>query len=178
MPKTGKAVFKAIIGGTREEIFREITRTDRPLRALGDARLHTPGLQADARLQFRTATGSHTLGDGYVLVYDPPRQFSHTVSCTRYHDPPFTVTYELRQARTNVELVLTLEDLPVGTPSSRLAMRQASRTVREVKHLVETGRPTAMGRLRSAAVRLLEFTLPSETLTEHWPLEAPRRGGR
>ena len=174
-PRTGKAVFKVLIGGTREEVYREITRTDRPLRALPNARLCTAGLEADARVQLRTATGEHTLVDGVVVAHDPPRFFAHTVCYTRFRDPAFVVNYELRDARAEVELVMTLEDLPLGTRTSGLAMRQASRYVNELKHVVENGAPSTMARVRDIWASLMEFALPADTLTQHWPLEVARR---
>ena len=173
--RTGRAVFKVIIAGTREEVYREITRTDRPLRAWPNARLHTPGLQAEARLQLRTARGEHTLADGVVLAHDPPRRFSHTICYTRFRDPAFVVTYELREAKTDVELTLPLDELPLGTRTSRRAMREASRVVNDLKHLVENGQPAVMTRVRHIWASLMEFALPADTQVEHWPLEASRR---
>ena len=170
-PRTGRAVFKVLIGGTREEIFHEITRTDRPLRALPNARLCSRRLGVDARVQVRTARGEYTLADGVVLIHDPPRAFSHTVCYTRFRDPAFTLTYELRQARSDVELSLTLDDLPLGTRTSRTAMRNAPR----LKHVVENGHPATMTRVRHLWASLMEFALPSHMLAEHWPLETATR---
>jgi hypothetical protein len=173
--RTGRAAFKAIIAGTREEVYRELTRTDRPLRAWPNARLHTPGLEAEARLQLRTATGEYTLADGVVLVHDPPRRFSHTLCYTRLRDPAFVVDYDLRESRTDVELTLTLEDLPLGTRTSRQALRDAARVMSDLKHVVEDGRLALAGRVRHIWASLMEFSLPAETLAERWPLDATRR---
>jgi hypothetical protein len=174
LPKTGRAVYKVLIAGTREEVFRELTRTDRPLRAWPNARLHTPGLEADARLQLRTATGEHTLADGVVLAHDPPRRFSHTVCYTRFRDPAFIVTYEMREAGLEVELTLALEELPLGTRTARLALREAVHIVGNVKQVVEKGQPDVMARVRHLWASLMEFALPADTLAERWPLDSRR----
>ena len=174
-PKIGRAVYKVLIAGTREEVYRELTRTDRPLRAWPNARLHTPGLEAEARMQLRTATGEHTLADGIVLAHDPPRRFSHTVCYTRFRDPAFIVTYELREARIDVELTLTLEELPLGTRTARQALREAAHLVKDLKHVVENGAPDAMGRVRHIWASLMEFSLPADMLAERWPMDAARR---
>jgi hypothetical protein len=175
VPKTGRAVYKVLIAGTREEVYREITRTDRPLRAWPNARLHTPGLEAEARLQLRTATGGHTLADGIVLAHDPPRRFSHTVCYTRFRDPAFIVIYELREARIDVELTLTLDELPLGTPTARQAMREAAHVMKDLKHVVENGEPDVMARVRHIWASLMEFSLPADMLAERWPMESARR---
>jgi len=174
-PRTGRAVFKTLIGGTREEVYAELTRTDRPLRAWPNARLHTPGLEAEARVQVRTATGEHTLCDGVVLAHDPPRRFSHTICYTRFRDPAFIVTYELREAKTDVELVVTLEDIPLGTRTARQAMRDARHVAEDLKHLVENGRRSTLARVRHIWASLMEFSLPADTMSERWPLDASRR---
>jgi hypothetical protein len=174
-PRTGRAVYKTLIAGTREEVYRELTRTDRPLRAWPNARLCTPGLEAEARLQLRTATGEHTLADGVVLAHDPPRRFSHTVCYTRYRDPAFIVIYELREARIDVELTLTLEELPLGTRTARQAMREAPHVLGTLKRVVEKGEPDVMARVRHIWASLMEFSLPADMLVERWPLEAARR---
>lgn len=174
-PRIGRAVYKAVIGGTREEVYRELTRTDRPLRAWPNARLHTPGLEAEARLQLRTATGEYTLADGIVLALDPPRRFSHTLCHTRFRDPAFVVVYELREAGIDTELTLTLEDLPLGTRSARQAMREAQQVVATLKRLVEKGEPDVMARVRHIWASLMEFSLPADMLAERWPIDAPRR---
>lgn len=173
--RTGRAVFKVTIAATREDVYRELTRTDRPLRAWPNARLHTPGLEAEARLQLRTATGEYTLADGVVLAHDPPRRFSHTLCYTRFRDPAFVVDYELRDARTDVELTLTLDDLPLGTRTSRQALRDAGRVLRNLKQVVENGELALMGRVRHIWASLMEFSLPADTLAERWPLDAARR---
>jgi hypothetical protein len=173
--KTGRAVYKTLIAGTREEVYRELTRSDRPLGAWPNTRLYTPGLQAEARLQLRTANGEHTLVDGIVLAHEPPRRFSHTMCYTRFRDPAFVVTYELRDARIDVELTLTLDELPLGTHSARHAMREASHLMASLKHVVEKGKPDAMTRLRHIWHRLMEFSLPPDMLAERWPIDSPRR---
>src|SRR5215212_3189107 len=95
---TEQAVFKVMINGPIEAVWREITRTDKPQKCMFNMRLHTPGLKPGAPIRMRTTSGKYTGVIGEVLEFDPPRKYSHTFKFTNFDDPPCTVTYELREA--------------------------------------------------------------------------------
>ena len=52
-----KQVFRVVIAGSQEAIFKELTATDRPLGAIFNSRMHTTGLRPGGRIQMRTVSG-------------------------------------------------------------------------------------------------------------------------
>ncbi|HET9650828.1 MAG TPA: SRPBCC domain-containing protein [Usitatibacter sp.] len=176
MAEPRKAVFRVLIAAKIEDVFREITRTDRPQAAVYDAMLVTDRLGPGGRMQLRTASGRHTIVDGEILEYDPPRRFAHTHRFTQHDDPVCRVIYELRPAGTHVEVTLTVEDLPVGTRTARSMQSGGPFILGNLKAVAERGRPALGTRLMYAAMGALEFMLPARTRSERWPLSrgAPR----
>ena len=92
MAEARKAIYRIVIAGSQEAIFRELTATDRPLGAIFNARMHTTGLRPGGRMQMRTVSGDHVIVDGEVLEYDPPHRFAHSHRFTRHDDPTCKVT--------------------------------------------------------------------------------------
>ena len=45
MAEKKKAMFRVVIDGSQQAIFEELTRTDRPLGAIFNSRMHTTGLK-------------------------------------------------------------------------------------------------------------------------------------
>ena len=78
MADKGKAVFRVVINGPQQAIFDELTRTDRALGAIFNARMHTTGLKPvtggvevtltvdDMPLGTKTATEMQR-GGGFIL---------------------------------------------------------------------------------------------------------------
>ena len=56
-----KQVFRVVIAGSQEAIFRELTATDRPLGAIFNSHMHTTGLRPGGRIQMRTVSGGHVM---------------------------------------------------------------------------------------------------------------------
>jgi hypothetical protein len=52
--ESNKAVYRIVVDGSQEAIFRELAGTGRPLGAIFNACMHTTGLAPGARMQMRT----------------------------------------------------------------------------------------------------------------------------
>lgn len=166
-----KQVFRIVIAGSQEAIFKELTATDRPLGAIFNSRMHTTGLRPGGRIQMRTVSGGHVIVEGDVVEYDPPRRFVHTHRFTQHDDPVCTVTYELKPVAGGIEVTLTVDDVPVGTKTAKGMASGGTFMLENLKAIVETGRPTIKARLMYWMFDALEFVLPAKTKTEHWPLD-------
>jgi uncharacterized protein YndB with AHSA1/START domain len=166
-----KAVFQVMIDAPIEDIFRELTRTDRPLGAIFNCMLTTDRLAPGGRFQMRTISGRHAIVAGRILEYDPPHRFAHTHRFTQFDDPECKVIYELRPSGNSVQVTLTVEDLPVGTRTAKNMAGGGHFILRTLKAIAEHGRPPLSTRLMYALMGAMEFVLPAKTRTERWPLE-------
>ena len=165
-----KQVFRVVINGSIDAIFRELTKTDSPQGAVFNSMLTTQGLVPGNRMQMRTVSGGHTVVEGQVVEYSPPHRFAHTHRFTQYDDPVCRVIYDLKQVPGGVEVTLTVEDVPLGTKTATEMQRGGMFILNNLKSIVETGRPPFSTRLMYAAFGALEFVLPKKTKTENWPL--------
>jgi uncharacterized protein YndB with AHSA1/START domain len=170
-----KQVFRVVIAGSQEAIFRELTATDRPLGAIFNSRMHTTGLRPGGRIQMRTVSGGHTIVDGDIVEYDPPRRFVHTHRFTTVDDPVCRVTYELRPVPGGIEVTLTVDDVPAGTKTEKEMQKGGMFILNNLKSIVETGRPPLGTRVMYAMFGAMEFVLPARTKAERWPLEGTRK---
>ena len=171
MAENSKQVFKVVINGSQEAIWRELTSTDRPLGAIFNARMHTTGLQRGGRLQMRTASGGHVIVDGDILEYSPPHRFVHTHRFTSHDDPVCRVTYELKPVTGGIEVTLTVDDMPLGTKTEKEMQSGGMFILKNLKAIVETGRPPLGARLMYWMFDVLEFVPPKRTRSANWPLE-------
>jgi len=168
-----KAVFRIVINGTMEAVFRELTKTGEPQGAVFNAvlTLGEPGLVRGRKMQMRTGSGRHAIVVGEVVEHQAPTRFAHTHRFTQHDDPSCTVVYDLRKVEGGVEVTLTVEDIPAGTKSETEMMRGGDFILKTLKAIVETGRPPLGTRLMYAMFGALEFVLPAKTKSENWPLE-------
>ena len=169
----GKAVFRIVIAGSQDAIFRELTKTDSPQGAVFNSMmtLSAPGLVAGRKMQMRTVSGTRTMVVGEVVEYDPPQRFAHLHRFTQHDDPVCKVVYDLKPVAGGVEVRLTVENLPAGTRTATEMQRGGMFILNNLKAIVETGRPPLGTRLMYAMFGLLEFVLPGRTKSENWPLE-------
>jgi uncharacterized protein YndB with AHSA1/START domain len=167
---TTSAVYKVVIRGTIEAVWREITKTDSVQQAMFNMRLHTTGLRPGAPIRVRTKSGRYTPIVGEVLEYDPPVRYAHTFRFTQYDDPPCKVIYELREVPEGVEFTLRVEDVPAGTKTAKQMMQGNQLIVNTLKAVIETGRPSFGVRILYRLFRVLEPLSPKKTRTENWPL--------
>ncbi|CAN5682158.1 SRPBCC family protein [soil metagenome] len=170
-PGTEQAVFKVMINGPIDAVWREITRTDIAQKCMFNMRLHTTGLKPGAPIRMRTGNGRYTGVVGEVLEFDPPRKYSHTFKFTNFDDPPCVVTYELREVSGGTEFTMLLTDMPAGTKSTKQMKQGGTMITNTLKSVVETGKPTFGTRMLYVLFKVLEPTSPKKCRTENWPLE-------
>ena len=168
-----KAVFRIVINGTMEAVFRELTKTGEPQGAVFNSMLtlDAPGLVRGRRMQMRTASGRHAVVVGEVVDHEAPTRFAHTHRFTQYDDPSCTVVYDLRKVDGGVEVTLTVENIPAGTGTAKEMMKGGDFILGNLKSIVETGRPPLGTRLMYWMFGALEFVLPAKTRSENWPLK-------
>ena len=167
-----KAVFRIVINGTMEAVFRELTKTGEPQGAVFNSMLtlDAPGLVRGRKMQMRTVSGKHALVVGEVVEHEAPTRFAHTHRFTQYNDPFCTVVYDLKKVDGGVEVTLTVENIPAGTGTEKEMMKGGDFILGNLKSIVETGRPPLGTRRMYWMFGALEFVLPARTKSEHWPL--------
>ncbi|QJR15852.1 SRPBCC domain-containing protein [Usitatibacter palustris] len=170
MAENKKAIFRIVISGSMEAIFRELTKTDSPQGAIFNSMLTTKGLVPGNRMQMRSVSGGHTIVEGQVMEIDPPRRFAHTHRFTMFDDPVCKVIYDLKQVPGGVEVTLTVEDMPAGTRTEKEMSCGGTTILNELKEVVEKGKPTFGTRVKYCLFHYLEFMLPKKTKSENWPL--------
>ena len=171
MAEKGKSVYRIVINGSQEAIFRELSSTDRPLGAIFNSRMHTTGLKPGGRMQMRTGSGDHVLVDGDIVEYDFPRRFVHTHRFTTVDDPVCRVTYELKPVTGGIEVTLTVDEMPAGTKTEKEMAKGGDFILANLKAIVEKGRPPLGTRIMYAMMGAMEFMLPGRTKTANWPLD-------
>lgn len=167
-----KAIFRVHIRGTVDDVWRELTRTDRPQWAMFNSVLHTDGVAPGGQLRMRTPNGKFTAVVGEYIEVDEPVRLSHTMRFTSYDDPPCTVTYDIEEETDGVKLTLTVTEIPVGTKSAKQLRSGGSFIVKNLKSIVETGRPTLGARMMFAVFGLLAPLTPKRLHTDNWPINA------
>ena len=172
MAEPPKAVFKIVINGTMEAVFRELTKTDSPQGAVFNSMLtlNEPGLIPGRKMQMRTVSGRHAVVIGEVVEVDAPRRFAHTHRFTQFQDPTCKVVYDLKQVPGGVEVTLTVENIPVGTKTETEMNKGGMFILNNLKSIVETGKPPFGCRVLYVMFDWLEFVLPASTKSEHWPI--------
>ena len=165
-----RAIFRIVVNGSQGAIFEELTRTDRPLPAIFNARMHVTKLAPGGRMQMRTVSGGHVMVFGDILEYDPPNRFVHTHRFAQFEDPACRITYELKPVAGGVEVTLTVDDLVPGTRTAEETRKGGMFILNNLKSIVETGKPSVGVRMMYAMFGALEFVLPAKTKTEKWPL--------
>jgi uncharacterized protein YndB with AHSA1/START domain len=179
MPETETAVFATHINATKEEVWRELTRTDAPQDAMYHAVLHTTGLKPGASYQMRTPNGKYVTVVGEILEYNPPVRLRQTVRFVKYDDPPVIVTYDIADsADGGVDLTLTVENIPVGTKTgdSWTGSGGGNWVCKTIKEIVEDGQTSLSTRIMyrmwdTLGPLLAPIANPKHTRAENWPLD-------
>ena len=170
MADKGKQVFRIVIDGSQQAIFDELTRTDRPLGAIYNSRMHVTAMKPGGHMQMRTVSGGHTIVDAEIIEFDPPHRFSHWHVFTQHGDPRCKVTYDLKPVTGGIEVTLTIDDMPLGTKTEKAMTPGGPFILRTLKSIVETGRPSFGTRVMYAMMGAMEFVLPAKTKSDKWPL--------
>jgi hypothetical protein len=169
-----KAVFRIVINGSMEAVYRELTKTGEPQGAVFNSMLTLgagTGLVRGRKMQMRTPSGKYAVVRGEVVEADPPRRFAHTHQFTAHGDPFCTVVYDLKKVDAGVEVTLTVENIPAGTKTADEMMKGGDFILKNLKAIVETGRPPLGTRIMYAMFGALEFVLPAKSKSENWPLD-------
>jgi uncharacterized protein YndB with AHSA1/START domain len=169
--ESDKAVFRVVIRGTLEAVWREITKTDELQKCMFNMRLETDGLVPGGQIRMRSPTGKNTAVVGEVLEFDPPHRYVHTFRFTQFDDPPCTVIHELREVPEGVEYTLTHTNLIVGTKTEKQMNQGGPMICSTLKAVVETGRPSFGVRLLHMLFKLLEPLTPRKCRSENWPVD-------
>ena len=171
------AMFRVFIEGSMDDVWNEITRTDKPIAAFFNSRMHVENLESGERFAMRTPDGQFTGVVGEVVEVIPGRRFKHTFRFTSYDDPPCLVTYDLQPKNNGVEFTLTIEDMAPGTRSSKQMTQGGTMIVNTLKAVIETGRPSLTTRLLFGFFGLFQPLTPKRCRSEHWPIgKAPDAG--
>lgn len=178
MAETETAVFSTHINATKEAVWAEITRTDKPQDAMYHTVLHTTGLQPGASYQMRTPDGRYVNAVGEILECEPPTRLKQTVRFVRYDDPPTTVTYDIADApEGGVNLTVTVEDIPVGTKTgdSWNGSGGGGWVGKTIKEIVENGQASFSTRVMYKFFDVLAPVIapvatPKRTKVENWPM--------
>ena len=178
MPDVKPSMFRVHIDGTLEDVWNEITRTDEPIAAFFNSRMHVRRLAPGARLAMRSPDGRYTAVVGEILEVVPMTRFAHTFRFTNYDDPECKVIYDLEEKDGGVQFTLTIEDLPEGTKTAKQMLQGGTMIVNTLQAVIETGRPRFGIRLLYTLFKVMQPFSPKRCRTEHWPIDGePRNGG-
>ncbi|MEM7480453.1 MAG: SRPBCC domain-containing protein [Acidobacteriota bacterium] len=167
-----RAIFEVLIRGRIEEVWKELTRTDRPQRAIFNSVLHTDRVGVGGQVRMRTPSGKYTGVVGRYLEVDEPNLLVHTMRFTSSDDPECTIRYSLAEVAEGVRLRLVVDDLPLGTKSEKNLRQGGAFIARNLKAIIETGRPTLGALLLFLMFRLMEPFSPKRSRSELWPIES------
>jgi uncharacterized protein YndB with AHSA1/START domain len=170
MTETTKAVFRIVINGSIEAVWRELTKQGEPQAAVFNAWLHAQALEVGKKIQMCTRGRTNVLVVGTITAFEPPTRFAHTFRFTQYDDPECEVVYDLKQLPAGVECTLTVDRMPVGSKTAKDMQGGGTMIVNTLKAVVETGKPSFGTRLMYAMFDKMSFVLPKKTKAGNWPL--------
>jgi uncharacterized protein YndB with AHSA1/START domain len=170
MAETTKAVFRVVINGSIEAVWRELTKQDEPQAAVFNAWLHAQALAPGRKMQMRTRSGKYVMVVGEITDFTPPHRFAHTFRFTQYDDAECEVIYELKQLPAGVECTLIVDRMPVGSKTAKDMQGGGTMIVNTLKAVVETGKPAFGTRVMYFLFKYLEFVLPKKSGSANWPL--------
>lgn len=170
MAETTKAVFRVVINGTIDAVWRELTKQGEAQAAVFNCWLHVQALVPGYKMQMRTGSGKYAMVVGVITDFTPPTRFAHTFRFTQHDDPECEVIYELKQLPVGVECTLIVDRMPVGTKTAKGMESGGTMITDTLKAVVETGKPPLKIRLMYWMFSAMEFVLPKKSDVKNWPL--------
>lgn len=171
MPETTKAVFRVVIDGSLDAVWRELTKQGEAQAAVFNCWLHAQALAVGNEVQMRTGSGKYAMVVGRITAFEPPHKFAHTFRFTQYDDPECEVIYQLKQLPAGVECILTVDRMPVGTKTAKDMQGGGSMITNTLKAVVETGKPSLAIRLMYFVFANMEFVLSKKSQVQNWPMK-------
>lgn len=172
---TERQLYRIMIDAPIEKVWSALVRTDAILPFFFGTRCETPGLAPGAPMAMRSANGKYTGVVGEVIEFSPPSRYVHTFKFTNYEDPVCTMMYDLRDLGGRTELTLTAENVPVGTKTAGQMAQGSVFIGKNLKSLVETGKPTFSGRIILAIIAATGWMSPKQSRSENWRLDDIKR---
>ena len=178
MPDVVPSMFRVVVRGSLEDVWNEITRTDEPIAAFFNSRMHVAELHAGSKLAMRSPDGRYTAVVGEILEVVAMKRFAHTFRFTSYDDPECKVIYDLEEVEGGVQFTLTIEDLPTGTKTAKQMVQGGTMIVNTLKSVIETGRPSFGIRMLYTLFKVMAPFTPKRCYSERWPIDGePGNGG-
>ena len=170
MAETTKAVFRVVINGTIDAVWRELTKQGEAQAAVFNCWLHAQALAPGQKMQMRTGSGKYAMVVGEITDFKPPTRFAHTFRFTQYDDPECEVIYELKQLPAGVECTLIVDRMPVGSKTAKDMQGGGIMITETLKSVVETGKPPLKIRMMYWMFGVMEFVLSKKSQVRNWPL--------
>lgn len=166
-----QAVFRIHIRAPIHDVWAQLTQTDSVLPFFFNGTCRTPGLEPGAPLRMVSRDGKYTSVAGEVIEFEPPYRYAHTFKFTNLDDRACIVRYVLRETDEGTEFTLINENVPEGSKSEKYMTQGADFITKNLKAIVETGRPTLSGRMLLALMSLMAPFTPKISRSENWPLD-------
>jgi uncharacterized protein YndB with AHSA1/START domain len=166
-----KAFYRVTIGAPIHKVWAELTRTDSVLPFFFNGVCRTLGLAVGAPMRMQSADGKNTSVVGDVLEFDPPHRYAHTFKFTNLDDPPCVVRYVLEEVDGGTQFTLITENVPAGTKTEKYMISGGDFITKNLKAVLETGKPTPGGRFALFMMGLFAPFTPKQSRTENWPFE-------
>lgn len=163
--------YRITIRAPIHKVWAEITRTDKLLPFFFNSVCKTPGLGVGAPIRMQSADGKYTSVVGDVIEFDPPHRYAHTFKFTNLDDPPCIVRYVLKEVDEGTEFTLINENVPAGTKTEKYMTSGGDFITKNLKAIIETGKPTGGGRFALLMMGLFAAFTPKECLSENWPFD-------
>lgn len=163
--------FRVLIRAPIHTVWAELTRCDSVLPFFFNSRCSTPGLAPGAPIRMLSKDGKYASVVGDVIEFDPPHRYAHSFKFTNLDEPVCIVRYDLREADGGTEFTLINENVPAGSKTAKYMRSGADFITRNLKALVETGKPTLGGRIALFMMGLFAPFTPKQSLAENWPFD-------
>ena len=174
-PTSNRAIYKTLIKAPIETVWDTLVKTDEVLPFFFGGVCDTEnGLKPGAAMRMITPDRKFASVVGEVLDFSPPHRYAHTMKFTTLEDAPCTVIYELKETPDGVEFSLITENVPVGSKTEKSMAQGGPFIIKNLKSLVETGKPAFSGRMLLWMTPMMGMFTPKVCKIENWPLQTAR----